>query len=667
MSITKLILLSTCGLILSGCANAKSIHRKSSILPQGQTEFIDAKQRAILVNPVYDPVAEDHKEDINARIKNRRYGSGGGGNKTTIIDHGSSDLSEYNSRPMYRMCSEPAPDVFSAYAFSAAAEVAANVTSPEKGGSGMFGLSSAETAATIERTQVINMLRESMFRTCERWMNGALDQRQMNIQTARDQRMMVATLAIEQLTGVIKRKPTVLSTSAVSAMEGQAELLGKRLVSAENQTKEAKETREKREDELKVANKAYAEKNVVPTKFPEGYNTMSCDVLEPLPVDSKTFEAKLAQTNASKPKCVELKKAPKQTIIVAREADLKAENKKLIDANAKYDELNTNGSCDIWVDTDSTEAQRASITPPPTEKQCKDQKKVIDAAPGLIETAQTNLEDAKKAKPIPGEAYNNYNAVAKQLPMNMRKSCAILTDDPGSALEKSTVDSSLSKETCQTLDAIANTAKDNLDTAQKNVEEREKAERTISKQLERQTSMFLSAQGGGSGDAGNDPSSAARIAAVVDTVQAIVFAATSDQSEIIYSCMQDLRNPDMNSVYRDACIGMIKTQFEANNMKSLYGTNYDKIETEIKESRAFIANTKDFNSANFSSFWNKVRITGSNTQVDSVKLASVMTEVNKKTGNFLMFSKGLEYATTKSELESIFNRLGRNYKTALAN
>lgn len=166
--------------MLAGCADLNSIHRVRTIPDQSQPTqpeamvlTVDAKQRHLLVNPIIkDPLkpAEAVK---------------------------------------WRMCAEAAPDAFSAYAASGALE-------GNKSG-GKAGFSGSETAATIERTQTVNLLRESMYRTCERYLSGAIDKTTFIVQAARDQRSMVAVLAVEQLTGAIKGKSTIISGPGTSA------------------------------------------------------------------------------------------------------------------------------------------------------------------------------------------------------------------------------------------------------------------------------------------------------------------------------------------------------------------------------------------------------------------------------------------------------------------
>ncbi|WP_310475918.1 hypothetical protein, partial [Sandarakinorhabdus sp.] len=113
-----------------------------------------------------------------------------------------------------RMCAEASPDVFSALAASGGALV--NVDAKAQAGSGQVGFSIAETAASIERTQTVNLLRESFYRTCERYLSGAIGKEAFSVQAGRDARAMVAVLAIEQLTGAIRRPSTIISGPATA-------------------------------------------------------------------------------------------------------------------------------------------------------------------------------------------------------------------------------------------------------------------------------------------------------------------------------------------------------------------------------------------------------------------------------------------------------------------
>jgi hypothetical protein len=56
-----------------------------------------------------------------------------------------------------------------------------------------------------------------MYRTCERYLSGALEKSSFVIQAARDQRTMLTVLAIEQLTRTARPPATVLGASGTSA------------------------------------------------------------------------------------------------------------------------------------------------------------------------------------------------------------------------------------------------------------------------------------------------------------------------------------------------------------------------------------------------------------------------------------------------------------------
>jgi len=167
-------IVATC-LALSGCsANHHSILRSKS-LPKDSPRLIamDSKQRAVL----------------------------------TALGHTG-----------LRFCAEPSPDVFAVMAQAASSNASAgNGVDPKAIEAALAAtFSSAEQASTIPRTQTINMLREMMYRTCERYLNGGIDEDELALQAVRDQRLMVSILAIEQMAGVITTKPVALGVSSVA-------------------------------------------------------------------------------------------------------------------------------------------------------------------------------------------------------------------------------------------------------------------------------------------------------------------------------------------------------------------------------------------------------------------------------------------------------------------
>ena len=117
------------------------------------------------------------------------------------------------------VCAEPSPDVFSVLAQAASGTGSFGQSADPKSiqVAASLAFSSAEQGSTLARTQTINMLRESMYRTCERYMNGAIGNLEMPVQAVRDQRMMVATLAIEQLTAAATPRAVIIGAAGASA------------------------------------------------------------------------------------------------------------------------------------------------------------------------------------------------------------------------------------------------------------------------------------------------------------------------------------------------------------------------------------------------------------------------------------------------------------------
>lgn len=194
--------------LCGGCANQNSIFRNSSVgsaTSPARVLTLDAKQRNVMVVPsrtttyVYEP---------------------GGGQKSHVVES-------------MAICAEASPDVFSALSTGASGEL--NASGLIQGGNpelrARAALAIAEAAGTIERTQTINLLRESMYRTCERYLSGAIGKDELVVQSARDGRAMVAILAIEQLTRSVWPQTTVINSGAASSSlqdsSGYADLLKK--------------------------------------------------------------------------------------------------------------------------------------------------------------------------------------------------------------------------------------------------------------------------------------------------------------------------------------------------------------------------------------------------------------------------------------------------------
>lgn len=168
-------------LSLVGCANWSSVYRNQTVADTsgGRQSIVitDAKQRAI-----------------------------------HYIQHGS------GANAKLKLCAEQAPDIFSVLSATASGELAVKPEQKELAAKAAAAL--AESGGAIERSQTVNILAMSMYRTCERFLNGEIGRTELSWQAARDQRVMVSVLAIEQLTNMIRpqiRQSSMLSAGTVGA------------------------------------------------------------------------------------------------------------------------------------------------------------------------------------------------------------------------------------------------------------------------------------------------------------------------------------------------------------------------------------------------------------------------------------------------------------------
>lgn len=207
-------------LALAGCgANHDSIYRFKTLPSDSATmTAIDAKQRLVMTSPAgrRPQPSSSHVQDSHAQDEKASSG-------TTEPRPSGSDSS---GDIVYRMrfCAEASPDVFSVLAQALSGDGRFGRSADPKAVQAVadFAYSSAEQGSTIVRTQTVSMLREVMYRTCERYLNGAISELEMPIQAVRDQRMMVATLAIEQLTNAARPAPTVIGASGTAGAGGAA-------------------------------------------------------------------------------------------------------------------------------------------------------------------------------------------------------------------------------------------------------------------------------------------------------------------------------------------------------------------------------------------------------------------------------------------------------------
>ncbi len=235
---TKYISFALFLMLLTGCgANYNTVYRNQTLDEGGDHVItVDAKQRSILT-------AVHRKETTRS-----------------FVSHDGKVKSHRSiTEDTRRFCSEPSPDVFSviAQAMSITGTFGQSPDPKTIEAALKAAFSTSEQGSTIPRTQTINMLRELMFRTCERYLSGGYDELELSVQAVRDQRLMVSILAIEQLTGVVAPKPVILANTA-SASAGAT---GDAIVRLDDARKE----NDKAQKNLVLAQSDFDEVNTPPT------------------------------------------------------------------------------------------------------------------------------------------------------------------------------------------------------------------------------------------------------------------------------------------------------------------------------------------------------------------------------------------------------------------
>lgn len=213
------------------------------------------------------------------------------------------------------ICAEPSPDAISAIA----SELFAKASAPGKGNAEIGGAFRESAAYVGLRTQSIQLLRDSMYRICEAYMNRALSEAQFEILMRRSQKYMIALLAIEQMAGSVQAPAVTLNTS------GRADLATS-LTEIVNQ----------RDDADKKATTFETEKEALAAELKTAQN------------DLATAQAELktkndAEADESK-KVAESDYEPIQTAkkkIGDTQAKLKAKDKELASATSLRNTLNT--------------------------------------------------------------------------------------------------------------------------------------------------------------------------------------------------------------------------------------------------------------------------------------------------------------------------------------
>lgn len=184
-------ILALCALTaLSGCAYFNTAYRSFSV-DDGSGALIDIKQRAIIATRRID---KDNKDIKKTDIFGRQHPV-----EKTIV------------------CAEPSPDAISAYA----AELAGSGILPSGEAIKLAAAFQEGTSFVGLRTQTIQLLRDEMYRLCEDYMNGVDSKAEHELKLRRNQKMRVALLAIEGLTGAVKAPVVAINTKG-SAETGRS-------------------------------------------------------------------------------------------------------------------------------------------------------------------------------------------------------------------------------------------------------------------------------------------------------------------------------------------------------------------------------------------------------------------------------------------------------------
>ena len=208
---------------------------------------------------------------------------------------------------MGNYCAEPSPDGLAAYA--AALGISASNPSSAAASAAASGGSSAASIGL--RTQSITLMRDTMFRICEAYANGAIGNAHLATLLGRSQDLTAVILAVEQLTGPLAANQAYLtsSTDAASAaslvaVAEQLELAIKLVERASDRLEEAKVQQTKLEGEVSSAEREKTAK-----------------------------EARLTAANNETPKVPEK--------ILVRDAEFKSASQKLVSLNSRLQTTNT--------------------------------------------------------------------------------------------------------------------------------------------------------------------------------------------------------------------------------------------------------------------------------------------------------------------------------------
>ena len=134
--------------------------------------------------------------------------------KVALIDAKQRAILSSTVNDRFRFCAEPSPDAFTTFS---------SVLNLSKDETATLRAALSESGVNIGlRTQTITVLRDMMYRLCERYLNEGINSEALTIQAARDQRLIASILAIEQLTGAVQPRMVHVTTDVSEGDDGDA-------------------------------------------------------------------------------------------------------------------------------------------------------------------------------------------------------------------------------------------------------------------------------------------------------------------------------------------------------------------------------------------------------------------------------------------------------------
>lgn len=317
-----LLLFSLLSFTASCGANHYSVFRKYDS-NAGENIIIDASQRAILTN----------------KIEYNKFTTVGTGDNERQVRDSSKTISRY--------CAEPSPDVFTVLSSSFAASGAVTNEGERQQAALNLAQSISQAGSTISRTQTIQTLRDVLFNECLQWMNDAVSRESYETRAARNHRMLVSILAIEQLTNATRPQGSAITASGSASVTSNIEVIVRKLDESRTKLEAAEKTAKEKSDAV-IAKTAEAEEAARALKLADEERTaLGAPDLDPKPTPEKIAAADLKVKNATEgktkaDKAVETAKA-EQKKADGTVSDLKKAIQALEDALQKPDSLMAQG------------------------------------------------------------------------------------------------------------------------------------------------------------------------------------------------------------------------------------------------------------------------------------------------------------------------------------